>query len=117
MNFPEDKLSRLHEGKDSLSKSALDILAKLKAVSTTYAPSCAAIYRWVTHFYGEKSIVTDNRVKAKNRTATDDKMVARVKNSVKEDLRVTSQDITEILGISSGSISNVQRYKLGYGKI
>ena len=71
------------------------------------AHCCATIDQRIHQNSDRKHIVEGNRAKVKNHTAT----VARVKNIAEEDPLLTKQDIAEVMGISSGSISNTLKHK------
>ena len=101
----------------ALDKSAADIYSDLMAASPSSAPSFATVCRSARHFSNGHSTIKDNRGKFKASPVSTDETVARVKELVDADPRISCEYIASELGLSSATAFRILKHKLCYKKV
>lgn len=100
-----------------LGKCFNEIYEDLQKVYGGNCLSRTAVYKWISRFNGGRETVKDDHRKGRPVTATADEKLTAVEEFVKEDRRVTIQDIADEFDISYGSAQDILTNKLGMRRV
>ena len=75
------------------------------------------VYKWYKDFKEGRERVDDLERSGRPSTSTDDQHVNKVKEIVLKNRRLTVEDLTDMIGISEGSVKTILKDHLGLRKV
>lgn len=97
--------------------SPKEIFDRMAVVYQDSAPSYSTVKEWTSRFKCGQDTLDDDPRQSRPKTATDDKMVDRVRDLVLEDRRISVSTIEHALCISHGSVITILHDKLHMSKV
>lgn len=116
MEFSTEEVRTIIKFGQLQGKTAPAIQAELVRALGEGAPSLATVKRWAARFRDGNSNVEDAPRTGRPTTATDESVVEQVRELVTEDRRLTVEEISAEVGISTGSAWEILHNKLNKRK-
>ena len=117
MQFTTEEVRTIIKFGHFQGKTAPAIQAELiQVLGEEEAPSLATVKRWASKFRDGNSSVEDAPRSGRPATATDESVVGQVRDLVAEDRRLTVEEISAEVGISTGSAWDILHNKLNKRK-
>ncbi|KFM63759.1 hypothetical protein X975_18358, partial [Stegodyphus mimosarum] len=75
------------------------------------------VCKWASLFKSSRTSLEDDPSEGCPKTASTPEIIAKIQDMILEDRRLTERDLTEALGISLGTVSNILSVNLGFKKL
>lgn len=96
---------------------AMEIHTEMVNVLGESAPSKTMVCKWASLFKSGRTSLEDDPREGRPKTASTPEIIGKIQDMVLEDRRLTERDLTEALGISLGTVSNILSVNLGFKKL